>query len=103
MINATIFRDSKRRIKGFTVKNHGESFVCAAVSMLVLNTVNSIEFFTKDEFVCNLNEEDGGFLDFSLANPATITEGTRILLEAMVLGLMSAQEEYPDEIKLKES
>ena len=43
MILAEIFRDESGGITGFTVQNHGESIVCAAVSMLVLNTVNSLD------------------------------------------------------------
>lgn len=102
MINAKILRDADGKIIGFTVENHGESFVCASVSMLVINTVNSIERFTKDSFTCDYNETDGGFLTFSLTNPAARTNDTDILLNAMHLGLTSAQEEHPDEIEIKE-
>ena len=83
----------------FTVKNHGESFVCAAVSMLVLNTVNSIESFTNQTFDCDYNEEDG-YVKFVLKGSRE--SGAEVLLDAMMLGLRSVREQYPDEINLKE-
>ena len=101
MINVKIVRSLSGKITGFTVENHGESIVCAAVSMLVLNTVNSIEVLTKDNFTCDYNE-NGGFLTFSCDNPSAQTEGIRILLDAMYLGLTTAKEEYPKEIEIKE-
>jgi len=102
VINAKIVRDSGGKIIGFTVENHGESIVCAAVSMLVLNTVNSIEMLTEDNFSCDYNE-NGGFLTFSLTDPSNRTDGIGILLDAMFLGLSSAQAEYPKEIEIKET
>jgi len=99
VINAQIVRNAGGKITGFTVENHGESIVCAAVSMLVLNTVNSIERFTKDNFTCDY-DENGGYLTFSLSN--TRTDETGILLDAMHLGLTSAKTEYPNEIEIKE-
>jgi len=100
VINVKITRDSGK-ITGFTVENHGDSIVCAAVSMLVLNTVNSIEKLTRDNFACDYNE-NGGYLTFSLTNPSTATESINILLEAMFLGLTSAEAEYSTEIEIKE-
>jgi len=101
MITATILRNAQSEIIGFTVENHGESIVCAAVSMLVLNTVNSIEFLTEDNFTCDYNE-NGGYLKFSLSDPSSKTAGIGILLDAMFLGLTSAKKEYPEEIEIKE-
>jgi uncharacterized protein YsxB (DUF464 family) len=102
VITAKIVRDSTGQVIGFTVENHGESIVCAAVSMLVLNTVNSIESLTKDNFTCDYNE-NGGYLKFSLTNPSYRTEGTGILLDAMVLGLTSTKKEHPEEIEVTNS
>jgi uncharacterized protein YsxB (DUF464 family) len=84
----------------FTVENHGASHVCAAVSMLVINTVNAIEAFTSDSFTCEHNPQ-GGYLAFSLDNPAHVSEGTRTLLDALRLGLTTAASEHPTEIKIE--
>ena len=99
MINAEIIRGESGNVIGFKVANHGESIVCAAVSMLVLNTVNSIEALTEDDFNCEYNDE-GGYLEFTLNNPSFQTTGVKTLLDAMVLGLTSTLEQYPSEISL---
>ena len=99
MIKATIVRSPEGMIIGFSVRNHGESIVCAAVSMLVLNTVNSIETFTDADFSCEYQEE-GGYLAFSLSSVGH--ERASLLLDAMYLGLSMAGDEYPDEISLME-
>jgi uncharacterized protein YsxB (DUF464 family) len=103
MINAVINRDASGRIRGFTVHNHGTGIVCAAVSMLVLNTVNSIEALTPAVFTCDC-EEGGGFIRFALieSGAAECAGGAALLLDAMVLGLRSVEESYGSEIQLDE-
>ena len=95
MISVSI-RRKKGRIKTFTVADHGKTNVCAAVSLLTLNTVNSIEALTSTHFTCEYNPE-GGFLWFELkeSNPEAC-----LLLEAMALGLKSVKENYGSEIEL---
>jgi uncharacterized protein YsxB (DUF464 family) len=83
----------------FTVKSHGATYVCSAVSMLVLNTVNSIEALTDEPFKCDYNE-DGGYISFSLSEPPAGKEA-KLLLDAMRLGIKSVKEEYPSEIEVK--
>ena len=102
MINAKIVRDLSGRIIGFTVKNHGESITCAAVSMLVLNTVNSIETFLPDEGIIYEYNETDGYLTFSLIDPASRSDGMGLLLDTMFLGLVGTKNEYPDEIELEQ-
>ena len=46
MIQAVFFKN-KKNITGFEIKNHGTDIVCSAVSILSLNTVNSLEAFTN--------------------------------------------------------
>ena len=99
MIVAEVNKNQQGVVYGFSVKNHGGSVVCAAVSMLVLNTVNSIEAFTEDDFNCEYDEE-GGYLRFALTSES-VSVGTATLLKALYLGLMSTQESYPDEISIK--
>jgi uncharacterized protein YsxB (DUF464 family) len=102
MITAELIRNSPAGgLVAFTVKNHGESFACAAVSMFVLNTINSIEAFTEDNYKYDYNEE-GGYITFALTEPETRSAGVHILLRSMELGLHSAMQEYPNEIEIKE-
>ena len=52
MIKVTIYKDKDNLITGFKVLGHagygqeGNDVVYAAVSALVINTINSIEYFT---------------------------------------------------------
>ena len=100
MINAEITKHKQGDVLGFSISNHGESVACAAVSMLAINTVNSIESFTEDDFVYEYDEASGGYLKFALSNktPSALTE---VLLKALELGLTHVKELYPDEISLK--
>ena len=100
MIAAEINKNASGVIYGFSVRNHGKSIVCAAVSMLVLNTVNSIEAFTDDDFNCEYDEE-GGYLKFAFASEL-VSESAAVLLKALDLGLASTKENYPKEISIKE-
>ena len=100
MILAEIIKDKQGNIRGFCISNHGESKACSAVSLLAINTVNSIESFTEDDIMYEFNEKDGGYLKFSLSEE-TPSEGTTVLLKALELGLTHVKELYPDEITLE--
>ncbi len=99
MISFKASRGKNGSLVGFTVKNHGRSDVCAAVSLFVLNTVNSIEALTDEPFKCDYKEE-GGFIDFKLTEPPAGAEA-KLLLDSMELALNGLKEQYPSEIKLK--
>ena len=103
MIWAEIRRNQKGNIYGFTVKEHGESVVCAAISMLSLNTVNSIEALVDEEMTYNYNP-NGGFLEMDLPR---IRNGKRnreadLLLESLALGLRSVKASYSNEIEIED-
>ena len=101
MISVTLDRTGGQTV-GFTVENHGDTLVCAAVSLLVINTVNSIERLTTcSEFTYDY-KDDGGFLTFSLTDKKTRHIEAGLLIDALVLGLCSTRDEYPDEISVKE-
>ena len=84
------------------VKNHGQTHVCAAVSMLVINTVNSIEKLTLDtKFTCDW-DDGGGYIKFLLDDENQRNTGAGILLDTLSLGLTDVSQEYPKDIKLKD-
>jgi len=85
------------RIQGFTIKNHGSSDVCAAVSLLTLNTVNCIETFTEESFICDHNPE-GGFLKWEREGNSPEVD---LLLDTMAFGLNSIKENYDNEIRIE--
>ena len=52
-----IFKNESEEICGFELKNHTKNYVCAAISILALNTVNSVEAFTGLDFSCESDEK----------------------------------------------
>lgn len=102
MINVHIHRNNGNDIYGFQLSGHanfaeeGEDIVCSAVSILVLNTINCIECFTEENFECEAEEENGGFINFLLPEIKTGKKchDAQLLLKAMVHGLMDIKKEY---------
>ena len=72
----------------------GQDIVCAAVSVLVINTFNSIEKFTDDDFACEA-AEDGGYMVMTFSEE--LSDKTKLLLDSMLLGLDEIQKQYGDE------
>ena len=101
MIRVTIYQNSEQKISGFAMQGHagyaqsGSDIVCAAVSVLAQNTVNSIEQFTEDTFSVDVNE-DLGELYFKI--DAGYSNETELLLNSLILGLQGIEEEYMEYI-----
>lgn len=99
MTKVLFFVDSDGKYKGFRIDGHtgyadnGEDIVCAAVSALSQNTVNSIEAFTDDRFSC---EVDDGQLVLNMTGKHISAE-SQLLLNALVLGLENIQQAYGNE------
>jgi len=108
MIKAEIFRNEDFKICGFSLSGHagyaeeGEDIVCSAVSILVINTINSIEHFTEERFVCDADEKSGGFIKFLLPDIKDGNENhdVELLLESMLYGLNNIEKEYSQYIKI---
>ena len=67
-------------------------FSAAAVSALTQNTVNSIEAFTEDEFVCDV---DDGYLHVEF--PEKLSEESKLLMNSLNLGLENIVRAYGTE------
>lgn len=97
MIQVTIYEHQKE-ICGFDCLGHaefaekGQDIVCAGVSSLVLNTINSIQTFTNDSYEFKSNEDDG-FISLSLKDKS---RESAILLKSLALGLQGIQNNYGD-------
>lgn len=97
MIKVTIYKETDDLITGFKILGHagfsdkGNDIVCAAVSALVINTINSIEQFTTDDIEITENE-DKGLIEFHVTSP--ISGETTLLLKSLALGLMGIEAEY---------
>ena len=105
MTHVTIYRNRNKECVGFTAAGHadyaeeGGDIVCAAVSVLVVNTCNSIEKFTDTEVSLVTNEEEGLIYCRLRDNPS---EQTELLFSAMILGIesMAGNEDYEEYIQL---
>lgn len=101
MITATVTRDTNGIYKGFEVKGHalfeeaGRDIVCSAVSILVINTVNSIEQFTDNLFDC---DNRNGILFKFKKDP---DEKASLLMDSLVLGLEGISSNYSDYLRLE--
>ena len=104
MTKVTIYKNVKNECVGFKALGHagyaeeGEDIVCAAISILTINTMNAIETFTDADVSLEMDEEIG-FIEYRIEEP---TKETSLLLDTMVLGLqtMADDEFYADYIDL---
>ena len=105
MIHVTIYQNKRREYTGFTTYGHagysdeGQDIVCAAASVLIINTVNAIEKFTGDK-TSLVSDDAEGVIDYSLKERPS--KEAELLLDTMVLGLteMSDDENYAEYIDL---
>ena len=73
---------------------YGFDIVCSAVSVLVINTVNSIEQFTEDGLVVEQDEKTDKF-EFYITSE--ISYETELFMKSLMLGLKGIEEEYGNE------
>ena len=89
-------RKSNGEYTGFSSKGHagyaeeGYDIICAAVSALTLNTINSIEKFTDDAFKA---EAKNGMLRWKFTK-LPLSKETKLLMDSLILGLEDIQENY---------
>ena len=75
---------------GYAKRNQPD-ILCAAISVLVTNTINSLEELTGEQMNVDSNEETGFIrCDFQ----SKLQERSVILLDAMVYGLKTIQRDY---------
>lgn len=97
MVSVIVKKNRKNEYVGFTCSGHagydehGKDIVCAALSMLVINTVNAIDELTDCRITVTANEADG---EMKVAFPNTASEDAKLLIDAMLLGIQGVIEEY---------
>ena len=100
MIRIDIKRSQNGNMVGFLVSGHagfaeyGSDIVCASVSVLVINCINSIETYSNTAFVAT-EDERTGIIEFTCEGE--MDEAATLLLNSLVLGLRGIQEEYGNE------
>ncbi len=89
-------RKSKSGYTGFSSKGHagyaeeGYDIICAAVSALTVNTINSIEKLTDDAFQA---EAADGMVRWKFTE-LPISREAELLMDSLCLGLEDIQETY---------
>ena len=97
MIQVTMIRNRNGKYIGFDCIGHagyaeaGEDIVCAAVSVLVINTVNSLQVYTQERFSADTDEE-AGRISLRLEKPAE--HDAQLLIKSLALGLKGIQDQY---------
>jgi hypothetical protein len=101
MIHITIFQN-QGKIQSFNCIGHagyaeaGSDIVCAGVSALVINTVNSLERLTDAKFSLVTDDEDGsGLIDVTF--DGALSPEVKLLCDSMILGLQGIQNDYGEE------
>ena len=84
---------------GFARK--GKDIICAALSMLTANTVNSIETFTDDDFTLDQNEKNG-YMYFRFGDGVIPCGDSLLLLKSFELGVRQLSAENRAFITIKE-
>lgn len=105
MTKVSFTRNREGQFTGFTAKDHsgyaeaGEDIVCAAVSALVIHTVNSIERFTDEKVRV---EQDSDHALIRLQIDGTPGSDAELLLKSLAATLadMSQNQSYRDFIRV---
>ena len=98
MIDVLIYTNQAQEYMGFRMEGHaeyaahGEDIVCAAVSVLVINTINSIERFTQDKFKSAIHQEED-VVSFEITSHP-VSASSKLLMDSLVLGLSGIEAEY---------
>lgn len=106
MIKAKLYQ-KENKICAFEISGHagyaphGEDIVCAAVTILSLNTVNAIEQFTDVPFQAESDEKKGGYLKVVFPLEGMEDERVQLLLQTLWLGLSGIETEYNKYLTLK--
>ncbi len=83
--------------RGFECHGHagyaeeGEDIVCSAISVLTINTINSIDHFLDDEISVTTDESKGEMQCYFMGQPS---EEASLLMDSLVLGLESIVSQY---------
>jgi uncharacterized protein YsxB (DUF464 family) len=109
MTHATLYKSSLNgEILGFRVEGHagyanaGSDIVCASISILVINTINTIDLYCGCKFTTDVDEK-AGLIEFKL-NPfekdLKVSNEVRVLLNGLELGLCQVAKENPKSLTI---
>ncbi len=105
MTTVIVYKNNNKQYKGFVCMGHAgyakkrlfsrePDILCAAISTLVINTMNSLEVLCGElENMIQATNEENGFIKCDFKEPV-LNEKSVLLLDAMVLGLTELSKEY---------
>ncbi len=98
MTKITFHKTRAGEYRGFTCIGHagyadyGSDIVCASISVLVINTINSLEEITEERMEVETDEERG-MIQCSFTDQP-LKETSRALMDSLVLGLTQIERQY---------
>ena len=97
MVFVTVLKNQNEQYIGIECIGHagyaeaGEDIVCAGVSVLVINTVNSLDCFTEEKIRTDIDEKTGRIGVHFRRSPG---HDAKLLMDSLILGLQGIQENY---------
>ena len=97
MVSVILYKNRKEEYIGFECNGHagyadyGKDIVCSALSMLIINTINSIEQLTNTDMQVQADEKSGT-IKVEFQNP--IEQDAILLLDSMILGIQETKKQY---------
>ena len=88
------------RLDGITIDGHagyaeaGKDIVCAGVTALTENLIDSIESLTKDTIQYDISP---GRVDIRFQN---LSEDGKLLVDSFFLGICSIEQDFPEHVKI---
>ncbi|AXQ78872.1 ribosomal-processing cysteine protease Prp [Streptococcus chenjunshii] len=107
MIEATFTRNRSGFLEHAELKGHagsgeyGFDIVCASVSSLALNFVNSLDLLAECSADVDINERTGGYMAISLPPGSDREEKVQLLFESFFLGIANLAEHSAEFVTLK--
>ena len=108
MTTITFHKTKSGEYTGFTCSGHagfdkhGNDIVCAAVSVLVINTINSLDEIVHEDISVE-SDETSGYIACKFKAP--LKESSKVLMASLELGLSQIVKQYEEKyckIKFKE-
>ncbi|EHJ57780.1 hypothetical protein HMPREF9318_00219 [Streptococcus urinalis FB127-CNA-2] len=106
MIKATFTRDDNNHLTSVNITGHagsgeyGFDIVCASVSTLAINFVNSLEVLLDCPYDLDINEIEGGYMNISILQ-GNNGEKVQLLFESFLLGMTNLAQNSSEFVKTK--
>ena len=100
MTTITFHKTKSGEYTGFTCSGHagfddyGKDIVCASISVLIINTINSLEEIVHERMSVKTDEQDGYI---ACEFKGALKEGSKVLVDSLVLGISQIAKQYGEE------